>query len=244
MSPFWAVVIVLLVVVAAGLSVAVWALARDQRAREAARAQLLQQLAFPNALASPTPVVVAGAWDAEFQSEQETANDSMFSQLAVEPPPSRRWLAVAAMTALLAATRRRLLARESRQRAVRGAGSVAGHERGGPRIARPARARRASARGARLQCGRHRHPAESRRRNAVDECRGGRRPVRSLRQRAGDRAETDRSGLALTGASSTFAVAMPAVSRLARYRVEFRLAGGDALPHVDRRAAADQPGTK
>ena len=91
MSPFWTLVVVLLAAIAAGLCVVVWTLVRERVAREVARAQLLQQLAFSPSSPAPADSIFAESrvdstfakamvdkasnWETEFASESGAPAD-------------------------------------------------------------------------------------------------------------------------------------------------------------------------
>ena len=243
MSPIWTVVVGLLIAVAAALSVGLWALVRERRAREAARVQLLQELAFPGPLAQPAPLSSAGAWDIEFESERETADGAMFSHEVAPGVPSRRWLAIVGVSLLVAATvgvyafghRSRPASLSSAPAEKSPAQAATGVSRGPIELVALQHEMRA---GRLVVTGALRNPADAAPLTNVEA-------VVDLFDRsdhvlATERTRIDRDLLA-PGASATFSVAMPNVAGTARYRVEFRLGGRDALPHVDRRSAGGQP---
>jgi hypothetical protein len=243
MSPIWAVVVGLLIAVAAALSVGLWALVRERRAREAARVQLLQELAFPGPLAQPATPSTADAWDIEFESERETADGAMFRHDVAPGAPPRRWLAIVGVSLLMAATvgvyalghRPRPAALSDAPVVKSPAQAAAGVSRVPIELVALQHEMRA---GRLVVTGALRNPAGAAPLTNVEA-------VVDLFDRsdhvlATERTRIDRELLA-PGASAAFSVAMPTVAGTARYRVEFRLGGRDALPHVDRRTAGGQP---
>lgn len=221
--------------VAAAMSVVAWRLARDTRARAAARIELLTNLAF----AEGVPVHPAPArdepWETEFQSETGAPVGAMFSARQEPSAPGRRWVALAAVAVLMAGTTAAftLFSDAAPASPAERAGAVApaAESRDAP-IELLSLQHRTTASGTFDVTGVVRNPAEGRPLHdmvaVVDLFGPHDRLLTSRRQPI-------ELPVLLAGESSAFSVAIPKAAGVARYRVEFRLNGRDTIAHVDLR---------
>jgi hypothetical protein len=213
-----------------------WRIISENRGRESARVQLLSNLAFPDGPPPPEP-----SWD-EFVSEDAapsaatSAAPALFDEPVRSAPGSRRAVALAAVGVVM-------LAAVSTYAWFHGDSAAAPEARSAPAAASPSAAHaahvdllaldhRLTRRFEFVVNGRVRNPA------------GG----ESLRDLIAVVEVFDRSDRVIAtvsapvessvlraGESASFSVEASQVPGIARYRIEFRVNGRDAVPHVDLR---------
>lgn len=226
---------------AAAMGVIAWRMARGARVKESARVELLKALAFPDASAAAdtsavlasSPLITNTNWTAGFLSEEETwpAADTF------EPAPAifgerknplttvpRSWIALfAAGAAIVVAVMLHALA---------GGPEVVSANRPIELIALQSRFEKATAFDV---SGLVRNPSEGRELPqliAVVELMDA-----SGRTLTSQTTPLERPGLE-AGQTSAFSLVFPGLTgTVASYKVGFRLASGDAIPHIDRRAS-------
>jgi hypothetical protein len=251
---------------AAVMGVVAWRTARGLRERESARAELLRALAFPDgsAVSASGPSLVE--WTNEFRSEERAtlATDTyapagLFAGNVEPVTASRRWIALAGVgAAMVAAITLYALIAGSRAAsgtaAASGATAPAAAAAAAPAAAPAAAKTTATDVPIELISLHHRVGGAA----AFDVNGVVRNPAegRALPQLVAVVDLFDADGRVLTtqrqslerpvleaGQTSAFSMVFPRVNgTIARYRVEFRSHGRDAIPHVDRRAA--EPGAK
>jgi hypothetical protein len=239
----------------AGMTLVAWKIVRENQRREAARVQLLSSLAFPNGL----PAVAAATTGADrfaderfadddasgtdaFLSEREAAPETLFSEPAESGTSSRRLIALASVgvVAVLALATSLWFSGETATAPGQPAAAVA---------TAPAVRRDAPVELLALQ--HSTTPAtgfvvNGRLRNPID---GPSLPdlvaVVDVFDRTGRLVSTARAPIGRpvldAGESSAFAVAVPHARGVARYRIEFRVQGREAIAHVDLRDSTVSP---
>jgi hypothetical protein len=245
---------------AAVMGVVAWRTARGVRERESARAELLRALAFPDPSAVPASGPSLLEWTNEFRSEDRAAlaidtyaPAGMFAGNAEPVTASRRWIALAGVGAAMVVVIT-LYALIAGGPAASATAAAPGPTVRATAAAAPAATTAAADVPIELVALHHRIGGTT----AFDVNGVVRNPAegRALPQLVAVVDLFDADGRVLTtqrqplerpvleaGQTSAFSVVFPRVTgTIARYRVEFRSHGRDAIPHVDRRTA--EPGAK
>jgi len=219
-----------------------WGVIRENRSREAARVQLLSNLAFPQGPPVAAQLTITDELGSgEFESEAPGMAEGLFGRPPAPGAASRRTVALAVVgLAMMAAV--------SAFAWMHGASAA---DSSAPTAAEP-----------RSAAVRHDFPLELLTLYHSVTSAGFvvsgrlRNPVRgaALRDVVAVVDVYDPDGRVVTtarvpigsselgaGESATFSVALPGAPNIARYRVEFQVNGHDPIPHVDLRAAATSP---
>ena len=215
-----------------------WGVIRDNRSREAARVQLLSNLAFPQGPPVAAQLSMADEVSAdEFESEESSATAGLFVRSPTTGAGSRRTLALAAVGVVMVAAVTTFAWMHGTAPVDSTTEAVTDRTPAASRHDLPLELltlHHSVTSAGFVVSGRLRNPARSEPLHdvvaVVDVYDPDGRVVTTARVPIG-------SSELGAGESATFSVALPGAPNIARYRVEFQVNGHDPIPHVDLRAA-------